>query len=118
MKSISGDGATLRAVVRGLHKRGRKLPTLQARVAVALLRELGSDGGQDATGEAPNLARLAARLEVNRATLHHALGALRRKGWLVESTEIVRVQRVELRTVRCMTLCLPDAAAAELAAVS
>lgn len=83
---------------------GARMPTLQARLAVAL--RCAIDAGDDA----PNFARLADQLGVARSTLHHALAALRRKGFVSASVETVAVERVviELRTVRRITLNLPS----------
>jgi DNA-binding MarR family transcriptional regulator len=90
---------------------GRRLPTLQARLLVALLCVL--DGAPSA--DAPNQAQLARQLGIARATLQGALRALARKGWLVETVEILAVERIELRPVRRITLTLP-AGLVELAA--
>lgn len=86
---------------------GARLPILQARVLVALQRVL--DPARGGAAEAPSNAELARQLGIARATLRGALRALARKGFLVETVEILAIERIALQPVRRITLTVPAA---------
>ena len=103
--SVARDALALHEAVCRLRV-GARLPTLQARVLVALQRALQPDAA------APSNAELARQLGIARATLQGALRALARKGFLVETVEILVVERIALQPVRRITLTPPAGLAA------